>query len=236
MRVLKVPSLLRLASLLLLLAVPIVGLEVMVATNSPWWHAPYRAIQVCCSFVFLLVLPVIFLIGRGKHWALSIVFVLGFLWVLASAGFALYAQNPLLGFFSVFVVVFWLVAYQWIKHELNRSYFNPRVYWFQGMPQSVPGLVCVINSKGREDRFQVSRIDKEGCFLFSINKQIEEAVAGKAIEMIFSFRDKQVKCKGFAIRTLPKNSGLGMKFFFESSDVKKEVGDFVEVLRGEGHE
>ena len=93
---------------------------------------------------------------------------------------------------------------------------------------------------GMRDDLKVSRIDDQGAFVFAGGATGIFRLRRRAqAEMIFSYRDQAIKCRGIPIRSLEERSGsavaIGFQFRGMSPDARKELGDFVETLRGEGH-
>ncbi len=129
----------------------------------------------------------------------------------------------------------------WLRNELDRSYFDPQMKWFQGFPKAIPGLTCEMEWNGKKGDFRVSRIDKEGTFLFfdqhaSKNQvELERMKSGQAAELVFKFRERQIKCQGVPVRSFGTGVGVGLQFSKVLPDARKDLGDFVELLRGEGY-
>jgi hypothetical protein len=118
----------------------------------------------------------------------------------------------------------------WTLHELGRSFFDPQLHWFQGLPKPLPCVSCEISSS----IVQVSRLDREGAFVFSSRGAVPEEIG----PITFLFRDRRINCNGIAVRTLDRvrrRSGVGIQFNGMSADSKKNLGDFVESLKGEGY-
>jgi hypothetical protein len=53
--------------------------------------------------------------------------------------------------------------------------------------------------------------------------------------MAFYFRDRQIECQGRPILSLGQGGGGGIQFLGATDDLNKDIGDFVELLRGEGY-
>jgi hypothetical protein len=93
--------------------------------------------------------------------------------------------------------------------------------------------------------FRLSRLDREGAFLFSsaeagshFTTRQELAGLGNS-EIRLCFKDKTVTCKGKVMRLLDRHPtegvGVGMQFCSMTPDMRKELNDFIEILRGEGY-
>lgn len=101
--------------------------------------------------------------------------------------------------------------------------------WYQGLPQPIPGLKCLFMGKD----FRVSRLDSQGAFIF--RKGNADEIPQKVSEMIFGYRDKEICCQGKPVRILRRAYGIGLRFQEMSADMHKNLGDFIELLRSEGH-
>ena len=59
--------------------------------------------------------------------------------------------------------------------------------------------------------------------------------SGQAAELVFKFRERQIKCQGVPVRSFGTGVGVGLQFSKVLPDARKDLGDFVELLRGEGY-
>ena len=157
-----VPARLRLSALLLWLAIPIAALETVIATRAPWWRLPYEAIEIWCLAVAMMVIPLSAGSRPESRWALNVAVGILSLWVLLSGWYSVRTHHPALGFFTLFLLLFFGMVASWLDQELGRSYFDPRMHWYEGLPKPVPGLSC--EADGR--KLRVARMDEEGAFLF----------------------------------------------------------------------
>jgi hypothetical protein len=246
MRVLSIPRRLRTAALVLSACVPLAAFEVVLVSRTPWWKLPYELMGAWSLAVALLCLPLAVWVLQGRKWALRLAAALATAWCLVSFVAAFRLKNPTLGFFALGLIVYWLVLLSWLRHELSRSFFDPRMRWYQGLPEIIPGLKCQLAlPEDRRAELKVSRLDSDGAFV------VAESSSGffglhpsEEAEMIFMFREKQVRCSGRPVRALETGDGRVMAAGFQftssgeramSADARKELGDFVETLRGEGH-
>jgi hypothetical protein len=164
----------------------------------------------------------------------------GILWVFLSALFAIRTKNPGLGFYSIFLSVYLGLMLYWIRHEMRRSFFDPDMQWYEGLPKSIPSLVCEIVAGNTRTPMKVSRLDEEGTFIFSeVPLELETRfpmTPDRKSELVMKFRDRQVNCHGVPMSFFKRSSeGVGFRFFENSLDQRKDLGDFIEALRGEGY-
>src|SRR5579885_2561776 len=239
MRVISVPGRLRLATATLLLAVPAIAIETVIVTRAHWWQLPRESIEVWAGVCAALVLPLALWLQGGKKWALTAGMVLASAWILVSAWLAIRSKQPSLGFFTLFLVVFFSGVLNWLSRELGRSFFDPPIRWFQQLPKPLPGLTCEVSRQGSKawEPFRVSRIDEEGAFLFRERKpeRVTSFTRKDRLALRFSYRDRQIEATGVPVRDLRGGWGVGVQFKGLKADDYKDIGDFVELLRGEGH-
>jgi len=236
MRIIFSPASLRAAASLLLLSIPLAGIQVMLGTRALWWRPPVREIAVACGVALLLSATITVALTRGRRVAWSVAATLASLWVVGSFVIAARESYTVLGYFTILLAGFFYVTLNWIRFELSRSYLDPRQAWYQGLPDGIAGLTCRVGAGGEESDFRVCRIDSEGAYVFS-------AAAGtaapdtpeKPVELAFRFRDHEIRCRGAARARLAAGAGTGFQFVDLSPDLRKEIGDFVEMLRGEGY-
>jgi hypothetical protein len=221
--------------------VPAVAIETVIVTHAHWWQLPRQTIELWAGACAALVLPLALWLQGGKKWALTVGAVLACLWILVSTGLAIHTKQPSLGFFTLFLVVFFSGVLNWLNRELGRSFFDPQIRWFQQLPKPLPGLSCEVARQGAKhaewESFRVSRIDEEGAFLFR-ERQPERArvfTRKDRLSLKFTFRGRQVEAAGVPVRDLRGGWGVGVQFKGLKADDYKEIGDFVEILRGEGH-
>jgi hypothetical protein len=226
---------------MLLLAVPAIAIQTVIVTRAPWWKLPLHTMEIWAGALAVVMLPLSLWLQGGRRWALTVGTGLAISWVAISAWLAIRAKQPSLGFFTLFLVVFFSGVLSWLDRELGRSFFDPQIRWFQQLPKPVPGLTCEIARLGAKtatpETYRVSRIDEEGAFLF--RERIPERHKGftrkDRLSLKFSFREYQIEALGVPVRDLRGGWGVGVQFKGLKADTFKDIGDFVEVLRGEGH-
>jgi hypothetical protein len=233
MRVLHVPVRLRFATAALFLSAPMAAVETILVTRAPWWRLPYRALEIWTCIVILIFFPITVWLLKGKRWSLIAVRAFSITWVALSAWVAIRTHNPTLGFFTVILMLFFLSLTRWLDREISRSFFDPQLRWYQRVPKPIAGLKCHVILGSNTLEMKVSRIDGEGAFLFT--EKSESDPIWKAAQLRFSFRDRHIFCEGKPIRSLVRAVGAGFYFTQMSPDRKKELNDFIEVLRGEGY-
>jgi len=239
MNVISVPARLRLATFALLVCVPLAALQTILATRAPWWKLPYRSIGVWVAAVALICLPLSAWLSYGKRWALGLSAVFATLWIFMSAWIAIRMRYPALGFFALLLLVFFTTILLWIRLEMSRSFFDPQLAWYQSVPKPIPGLKCSLHfSEKKVVEARAGRLDGEGVFLFLEPQADSDALnlrRGQKLELQLAFRERSVKCQAVPMRALENGIGAGFQFREMSPDLKKELGDFLELLRGEGY-
>jgi hypothetical protein len=232
MKVINAPSGLKSAATAVFLTVPIAAAQSVVMARAPWWALPLRSMEIGALWACGMSAVTWFFLLRGKWLFRWFLVGAGAVWVFFSAIAAIRTHNPGMGFFTIFIGVFFGLLSSWVKHEFGRSYFDPSMRWFEGAPKSIPALHCEVVSKTGKTSMKVSRLDEEGAFLFGN----ENPVLGAKSELVFRFRDREIHCAGVPMLKYRRNTeGVGFRFDGNTPDQNKELGDFIETLRGEGY-
>lgn len=233
----SVPPGLRRLTLALWLSLPTAVLETALVSRSPIPRIPPDrflesglAAAAACA---LLSLPV--LSGTRAVWRA----IAGLLtaWVIGTAWMAFRDHNFGLAVLAILLAICDSLYLVWLRIELGRSFCDPRVRWYHGLPKPIPGLHCELDSA---DRFRVSALDRQGVFLYRDAGSAAPAwIAGRqARDLALCFRDRRIECRGVPVRALRRAGvfcGVGMRFAEMSPDKLKQLGDFVEALKGEGY-
>ena len=241
MKVMSAPLGLRLASSMLFLAIPLAGFEAAIILRMPWWKLPWHEIGIGSASVAAVCVPLVVWLMNGRRWAFQGTLVLAYTWALLTAWLAIRLRYPALGFFTVFLLIYLVVLLFWMRFEIGRSFLDPQLKWYQGFPKPIPDLKCQLATTEEQADCRVSRLDREGAFIFS-DAKIRGGGAGlpflrprEKTELTFRFRDLQFRCQGVPMAVLESRSGGGFQFQGLTPDMNKELGDFIEQLRGEGY-
>ncbi len=241
MTVISVPFRLRVAAASLLLCVPLVALEVLIVSRAPAWNLPYRRAVYWAIAYALVSFPLASWIVSANRLAYSIASAFALCWVLTSAFLAARMNYPALGFFTVAIFAVLCVQLYCLFVELRRSFFDPQLEWYQGLPSVIPGLICLLEEGDARVELRVSRLDQDGAFVFCKSTEGEKMalltrLAGLSkVRASFRFRSSKIHCLSKPILMIERGGGLGIQFVQMSGDSAKQVGDFVAVLRGEGY-
>jgi len=247
MKLMDAPRSLLAAAGALFSLVPISVLTAGVFSKREWWNLSISHLQSVGWVALALVAPLSWrlIMGRKGSWeTLVAICALGcFLLLLSSA----IHRNTLQGLWALGVTGVCVFLICWIKREQMRSYFNPQIPWFQGLPRAIPQLRATIIGEGglvSDPPLLVCRVDEEGLFAFSSQGG---AVHQSDVEMeLFHgspFDERKVRIKGRVVRQFEsrvchgqsKDWGIGVRFSWISPDSEKDFLDFLEVLRGEGY-
>lgn len=237
MRVISTSPSFRAAVGSLILFVPLAGFETLLASRMPWWNLPFRSIAWSAGIAALFCIPLGIAFLRGSAWVHGLAVAIAVTWVAFSAGLSIRLRHPGLGYFVLFLGVSCYLILGWIRRELGRSFFDPNLSWYQGLPKGIPGLSCELSDGEIRTSWRVGRIDREGVFIFSESARppgFAKSNRGNR-ELLFRFRDREMRCAGVAMRELGWTAGAGFRFAGFTLDQKKEMGDFIEALRGEGY-
>src|SRR3954471_4670754 len=171
MKVIQVPLGLRLVVVYMLLCVPILALQVVMLVQASFIRLPVKSFQILCGIAAVAVLFLARGITKGARTPYYVTLAIGALWCASTVVIALQTQSPSLGFFAIFLLFYWIVLWQWVRHENDSSFFNPQMEWFQGLPQAIPGLKCQAVYGQKKFSARVARLDNQGAFVFSDHEE-----------------------------------------------------------------
>ncbi|MEN9723450.1 MAG: hypothetical protein RJB38_1436 [Pseudomonadota bacterium] len=229
----------------LFLLVPASVLMTAIFSAEVWWNPPIRDAQVVGGLTLVVIAPLSWLLmmGRPGAWRalvglLTLSCVGLFLKALSglNAGQAIAATS-----FSAFC---WVLG-SWALREQRRSYFYSGVQWFEGTPQAIPGLRAAISTvDSSQQELSVCRIDSEGLFAVSQSGRLVPW-ADVDVELRFGVQheERKIRVRGIVVRQFEGRSwhrngsdwGIGVRFVSLTPDCKKDLVEFLEVLRGEGY-
>lgn len=231
MTVISVPARLKWAAFFLFWSIPLAAAEVLTISRNAFGSLNAPVAFAAGSSVLLA-----FGLLRARAWALPATAAILLVWCVCSAWMAVRMRIPALGFFTIFLSVGAGTLFASCKRELGRSFFDPMLSWFEGGPRAIPGVSCGVKAADFESDCLVCRVDGEGVFLFAPANGLLPKLPGAKAELEFRFRERQVRCTGRMMRIFARGvRGAGFQFRELTPDTRKELGDFIEILRGEGY-
>lgn len=235
MRLWKTPERLRRVALYLYCALPLAFLASLVARRMPWWQwEPALEWSYWASALVALSVLVI-AIFRTQRWALVAVGILGGAFTLACLGYSVRQENVGLGLFSV---AFGIIAYAYVDRlgsAFDTPAIRPGIRWYQSLPEPIPGVTV---DWGDQKNLRLSKLDLEGGFV--IGTFLRGAEKNLPSDMTLHYRGSKMGCEVRIVTSLASKidsswAGIGVEFKNTDRDTRKELSDFIEVLRGEGH-
>ncbi len=236
MRVISVPVRIRWICVALLAGPFLAAWEALIVPSAPWWKIPVLSLGIAFGGTLAAILPAIWALWRGRAWVLPWLAFVAALWIALSLGWFIRFANTSAGFFTVLLAAYWMTIRAWIRVETGRSFQDPRVRWFQGLPKPIPDLSAVLSM--REDRLdcRVGRIDEDGVFVFQASgSRLPRPHRRDRADLQLNYRGRTVSCLCVPRVSLDNGAGLGFQFAEMTADARKVLGDFIELLRGEGH-
>lgn len=243
MVLIKIPFRLRWVIYSLILSIPLIAVEIALVSRAPIWDLPWQRMGYG-AFAFALVsIPLVAWLLSLHRWAWHLALCLGAIWVFFSFVLSIRMGFPNLTFFSVFLSLLLIGQFYLISREMNQSFLYPRVSWFQGRPELVPHLIGEVKLMDGAESFQVrvSRFDSQGVFIFpvapvtQVQERIQSLMQCSHCELVLQFRQLCFQGTAQPIVFLSRGLGVGLQWKFMDFDLKKELEDFQEGLRGEGY-
>jgi hypothetical protein len=162
MKVIFAPARLKIAGALLLMAVPIAALETILVTRAPWWRLPQRSMLIWSTSALFLTLPLMAWVIQGRKWAVRACALFFSIWIFLNFVVSYRIHSGALGFFNLALCAFAAGLLVLIAREMNRSFFDSGVQWFQRTPAPMPRVRCRLTSEDTQLDCRVGRIDRDG--------------------------------------------------------------------------
>lgn len=172
---------------------------------------------------------------RTHRWALYFVAASSSLYTCFCLFSSIRQENVGLGLFSVFfgIAVFGYLDRLWSAYQTPA--ITPGMSWYQTLPETIPGLAL---DWGDLKGLRLSKLNLDGGFVVgSFQKGTEKDLPS---EMTLLYRGSKTSCAVVLIAALRSKidsswAGIGVEFKKTDRDSRKDLADFIEVLRGEGH-
>ncbi|MCM0604716.1 MAG: hypothetical protein KA715_01360 [Xanthomonadaceae bacterium] len=197
-----------------------------------------RLVSFYLFSILLIAFGIHYLLSKRKMWAYGVYFLLGLapwsllsvLLVIKNSSFAVAISNLMSLAFIVATGGFWIKYF-------SKSFYDSGRRWYQGAPHPIPGVNCVAG----ETVWRVSRLDREGAYVFLDRaKPIEFRASGKEVqkpyELSFEYRHEKIDIPAVLVHQSVAFTGFGFRFKVNDADLRKDLGDFIEKMRGYGYE
>ena len=243
MILIKIPFRLRWVIYSLILSIPLIAVEIALVSQAPIWDLPWKRMGYG-AFAFALVsIPLVAWLLSLHRWVWYLASSLGAVWVCFSFTLSVRMGFPNLTFFSVFLSLLLVCQFYLISREMNQSFLYPGVSWFQGRPEFIPHLIGEMRwiNSAESVPVRVSRFDSQGVFIFPValmdqaQQGIQDLMQWNDCELVFQFRQTRFQGVAQPIAFLSRGSGIGLQWKAMDLDLRKELEDFQEELRGEGY-
>ncbi len=237
MKVLSTPHVVRWLGVALLTCALPAAWQAVLMSSRPWWQISAVLPLSAALIALLLISPGVYGLFRAKRWTLRYLEAIAAFWVLLTGWVALRQHSTLLGFFALALAAAWTALLSWSRAEMGRSFWDPQMRWFQGLPEPIPGLECQFQMGEKKESWRVARLDEDGAFVFRDDSAAIRVPAAweQGVECVFQFRGSAVRSPAMTRVVLKDGRGAGLQFRGLDPDGRKALGDFVEQLRGEGH-
>jgi hypothetical protein len=235
MRLWKTPERLRRVALLLYGVLPLAFFASLVARRMPWWQWNPTEEWPVWAGAFLGVSFLVLAIVRTYRFSYALVAFLGGAMALLCLLDSIRQENVGLGLFSV---AFGIVAFAYVDRlgsAFETPAIRPGLRWFQSLPEPIPGVTV---DWGDQRNLRLSKLDLEGGFVLGTFPRGAEK--NLPTEIVMHYRGSKMGCEVRVLTSLDSKidsswAGIGVEFKNTDRDTRKELSDFIEVLRGEGH-
>jgi hypothetical protein len=193
----------------------------------------------------LIIVPVTQWIADGHRWAERVLLGLGVTWEVISILLAIQLSSFALGIFAVCLAFSWTLVCVAVAHQMNQSFFDPKMNWFQSQPRPIPGIKAHLRLGETEHPVRVVRLDRNGGFVVQAGPKtawLSKAEWNTLRKKKQAILDLEVADTGARhaypaqpVRILDDPAGMGLRFSHLSADDRKALGDLVEELTGRGY-
>lgn len=231
MLLIKTPSQLKKAALYFLFVIPLFLVHTMLILSLPYWKIEWALFERAAPFVLGICSISVFGLFRGKAWVKYFIQAVLYSWCAFTFIFALYQESAIQALFGLVLSLLALSYFEYLKQVFNSPYLSPGMHWYQGFPETLPGLRC--------DMGRVARISEEGVFVLGQFESL--TLKNLPTQTTLEFKGRKLSCQIQPISAVSADNprsrykGLGLQFIGNSKDFTKDIADFVERLRGEGH-
>ncbi len=241
-----IPFRLRLVSLSFLIWGPLLALEALLISGSASFKLSFRNTFIGSMIALGLTLCLTLVVVSGRRWTRYVIISLAGIWIIGSLFSSLIARDSNLGFFSVFLLLFLTMQYQFLKAELNKAYLDSELKWYQLFSKPIPGLSCEIHCDKEKGSFQVTKLDADGAFLLPSRQKVKSSPAAlsstlgsqlirsPSFPISFRFQGEKFSCKARTVLSMKKALGIGIQFLEIEGDQEKDIEDFLEKLKIRG--
>ncbi len=220
---------------LLFVAFPVLFSASLISRRMPWWQ--WNPLQEWLQWLslFLFLCFSVFTLLRAKRWAVFILGAFAAFITLALLYTSLRQENVALGLFSIAlgIAAFAYIERLWAAFQFPA--LAPGIRWFQSLPEPIPGLAL---QWGETKGLRLSQLDLGGGFI--LGQFLKGSEKNLPSEVTLHYRGSKVTCGVNLVSALSSKintswAGIGVEFKNTDLDSKKDLADFIEVLRGEGH-
>jgi hypothetical protein len=235
MRLMKTPHRLRRIAFFLYAGFPLAFFASLISRRMPWWQWDFRSEWPIWAGLFGGLSVFVFAILRVHRWAFYLIASFGAAFTLVCLVYSVRQENVGLGLFSV---AFGIVAYAYIDRfgsAFETPSIRPGIRWYQSLPEPIPGVSV---DWGGQKNLRLSNLDLDGGFVLgSFPRGTEKNLPS---DVVLHYRGSKMNCDVQVVTALASKidsswAGIGVEFKNTDRDSKKELSDFIEVLRGEGH-
>ncbi|NBU20329.1 hypothetical protein EBS43_02770 [bacterium] len=241
MVLMRIPLRLRCLVYSLLLSVPVIAWEVALVSRAPTWDLPWKRMAYGSLAFTLVTIPIVAWLLSLKRWAWYLACALASLWTALSLLLSFRMNYPNLTLYTVCFSLVFFCQLLLILREMNQSFLNPEVNWYQGLPEFLPVIECQVAFQNKKLEMRASRFDLKGVFLFpsrlngDSKKGISQVTQLLECRVELRFRNSEMWMRAKPIAFMPRSYGIGLEWIDLKGDLKKDLGDLKERLRGEGY-
>jgi hypothetical protein len=222
-------------SLLLLLAIPILFLNLWVMEKVQFMKLVNKNKIIGVGVLSIVIIITVYFLMKAKKRALLLLIGLSAFVISSNLYFLLTTKNYALAFYGLFLIIISSMYLLSTYRILMLSYYNSGKRWFEGKPKFIPQVVAEAEVNEHEISGWLSSIDSEGCYAFFKEKDLSR----NPERLKLLFKDKILVCSVVPVSKMidcaDETTGLGCRFLVANADQSKDVSDFIECIRSAGY-
>lgn len=222
---------------LLLFCVPIFALNLWVLNKGAWskFLEPWKIQVLVVEAVWtLLTAHFVMRASWAGFWLFA---VLSATMIGANLYFLLVLKNYALAFYALFLLIMAGLYLLNLFKLLHEPYYRSGKRWFEGVPRFVPKVEAHLKgeqeAEGDARRARVSRLNHEGCYVFT-DAPIKPSEPAPS-KVVLKLGDLHLECAVELITRSKDGLGQGLRFLADSADRQKDIKDFIDRVRSSGY-
>lgn len=148
---------------------------------------------------------------------------LEFFWLALTLLIAVRLQSSSVAAFGVLILAVFGILLRNLWIEINQSFANPRVRWFERRPSPLPGIGGHLSHSGRSSHgIDFARLDERGAYLFCEDESCFSGDA-KGLTLQLSILEAEFFLPVQVMTEFGREHGIGVRFLELTPDQREDL-------------